>query len=253
MSAPTLRPKSWSRNSKQVSPTLKRKRSKISYACANCKHRKVKCDRIFPCRQCSIKEIEHSCGLDKIAAQYDMNPLESDELSTITATTTTATATTTTTTNSVSNETTNLESELYDHQYLKTEAMPAMFPKTISPEDLRVLEALYKTLASLQGQVAQFEQSMEAFQVGTADKRSTTSSQLFQSIFSPNQQIGESSIDIMLIKIKQLEVKFDIIIKWLEQGVQTIPEPTDDAAAKERQGEIPFKIKEIKMCPLTML
>lgn len=48
----------------------KKKRFRKAYSCRNCRHRKIKCDRVFPCQQCHLRGIHTSCGGDTLFKDY---------------------------------------------------------------------------------------------------------------------------------------------------------------------------------------
>lgn len=51
-----------------------KKRFRKSFSCGNCRQSKIKCDRVFPCRQCTIRRIGDSCGLHQLQDKEASKP-----------------------------------------------------------------------------------------------------------------------------------------------------------------------------------
>jgi hypothetical protein len=176
----------------------KRRRTRKSYSCGNCRHRKVKCDRIFPCRQCYIRDIDDSCGMELLTTQYQRNIVKSKlqsggiEPSKLTIS----------------------HNDKINYLHDRTNSFQSTASQN-SANDAIVMDDLHKTLNTIQAHTDQVQKRLENT-YSNEQSNSFVKRPVFQIQSTADYTPDTLSLNTVLAKIQDLNIKFDFIVKHLQ-------------------------------------
>lgn len=182
----------------------KKKRFRKAYSCANCRHRKIKCERTFPCHQCELRGIASSCGATTLYHEYfeaDERKKQGLQIST----------------NRPTQSHSQSQPSLSTFVDSPIDTISSGSSKAYSPAQA-TLETLNRTVNSFRTHIALVEQQVRSLQLSSSSSSSSYAATResgqkhpHSSIPRDRSRMTDGSVDPIVEQLKELERKVDLI------------------------------------------